>query len=71
MTARCAECRFAKFQLTPTGKFRKGKPGQCTAELPPPPDLLCVSRPQRIHKSSIWPEYVGSCDLYQPIEQPE
>lgn len=67
--SRCRDCKFAEFQRTPTGRIKKGVAGRCVAVVPGPPVMLCLFRPATVHKSAIWAEYEGQCDLFEEVEK--
>lgn len=67
MTVRCIDCKHAQFQRNPSGRFKRVA-GICAVAIPPAPVLLCINKPQHIHKNAIWPDYSGQCDLFQAID---
>lgn len=65
--ARCAECQFAKWELTPKKRIKQKVAGRCEAPRPPLPKVLSLEYvpPTRL---GIWPDFEGVCDLFKPIQ---
>jgi hypothetical protein len=70
----CGECANARFQLTPTGRFKKGVAGRCgkqnqMADMIPRrlAPCLVVQTPLKL---AIWPEYdANGCPMFAAKEQ--
>ena len=67
----CRTCRFAMFEKTPTGKFRKDWSGLCLWPVPknlPLPLSITRQLPDRglvLHKGCIWPQDETLCPVWE------
>lgn len=63
----CKTCRWAKFERTSTGRVKRNKFGDCTADfvMPKFPAFIITPTIQRVH---IWPEKGRDCPLYEEID---
>ena len=65
----CEKCRFAQWQLTPTGRIRPKVAGKCTFVIPVPVLPGCAERDYRKPmQSGIWPGMYPDCKTFQPKE---
>lgn len=65
--AKCKDCKWAEWQLTPTGRIRRNSYGECKAPEAFSKIYLC-SIPVVQQRHAIWHEDVGRCDGFAQKE---
>lgn len=61
----CKTCKYATFELTPTGRIKRNLVGRCSVPAPAPPvapACFVFSKPLR---AGVWPDMGAACTAWE------
>jgi len=65
MPKSCGTCSHARFQLTPTGRFKANAVGRCSVPAPEVPPLASCFVAQPISRRGVWPDEGADCVAWE------